>query len=138
MLPSFSASCSDLIDRWENSATLSVGATELDVWSEFQNLSGDVISRAAFGVSNEEGRRIFLLQNEQAERLVQASRTNYIPGFSYVPIFFIASVEIQKYHKYGFISLLCPFCFLKQPLFSLCPFPFLKQMPLSIFIPRAS
>jgi hypothetical protein len=93
MLPSFSASCSDLIDRWENSATLSVGAVELDVWSEFQNLSGDVISRAAFGVSKEEGTRIFLLQTEQAERLVQSFRTNYIPGFSYVFISFIATVQ---------------------------------------------
>ncbi|CAM0881784.1 unnamed protein product [Alopecurus aequalis] len=85
MLPSFSASCSELIGRWENSATLSVGAIELDVWSEFQNFSGDVISRAAFGVSNQEGRQIFLLQTEQAERLVQSFRTNYVPGFSLLP-----------------------------------------------------
>ncbi|XP_044454037.1 cytochrome P450 72A15-like [Triticum urartu] len=85
MLPAFSASCSELIDRWENLVTVSVGAIELDVWSEFQDLSGEVISRAAFGVTNEEGRRIFQLQAEQAERLVQSFRTNYIPGFSLLP-----------------------------------------------------
>ncbi|KAM0878355.1 hypothetical protein ACQ4PT_034928 [Festuca glaucescens] len=95
MLPSFSASCSDLrlvpthhhtiACPWENSASLSVGEIELDVWSEFQNLSGDVISRAAFGVTSQEGSRIFLLQTEQAERLIQSFRTNYIPGFSLLP-----------------------------------------------------
>jgi hypothetical protein len=85
MLPSFSASCSDLISRWENSASLSVGEIELDVWSELQSLSGDVISRAAFGVTSQEGSRIFFLQTEQAERLIQSFRTNYIPGFSYDP-----------------------------------------------------
>uniref|UniRef100_A0ACD5VHH1 Uncharacterized protein n=1 Tax=Avena sativa TaxID=4498 RepID=A0ACD5VHH1_AVESA len=86
MLPSFSASCSELIGRWENSGTLSVGAiVEVDIWSEFQDLSGDVISRAAFGVSNQEGKRIFLLQTEQAERVVQSFRTSHIPGFSLLP-----------------------------------------------------
>lgn len=85
MLPAFSACCSELIGRWENSVNVSVGAIELDVWLEFQNLSGDVISRAAFGASNQEGRRIFLLQAEQAERLVQSFGTNYIPGFSLLP-----------------------------------------------------
>lgn len=83
MLPAFLACCSELVDRWEKQLSASVEPTELDVWPEFQNLSGDVISRAAFGVSHEEGRRIFLLQAEQAERLVQSFRINYIPGFSY-------------------------------------------------------
>jgi len=83
MLPAFLACSSELVDRWEKQISASVEPTELDVWPEFQNLSGDVISRAAFGVSYEEGRRIFLLQAEQAERLVQSFRINYIPGFSY-------------------------------------------------------
>ncbi|GJM93842.1 hypothetical protein PR202_ga10433 [Eleusine coracana subsp. coracana] len=61
--------------RWENLVAASVGPPELDVWTEFQNLSGDVISRAAFSVSYEEGRRIFLLQAEQAERVVRSFRS---------------------------------------------------------------
>jgi hypothetical protein len=83
MLPAFSASCSELIGRWENAVAASVGKAELDIWPDFQNLSGDVISRAAFGVRHHEGRQIFLLQAEQAERLVQSFRSNYIPGLSY-------------------------------------------------------
>uniref|UniRef100_J3L231 Cytochrome P450 n=1 Tax=Oryza brachyantha TaxID=4533 RepID=J3L231_ORYBR len=85
MLPAFSASCSELIGRWEIAVAASVEKPDLDVWPEFQNLSGDVISRAAFGVTHQEGRRIFQLQAEQAERLVQSFRTNYIPGFSILP-----------------------------------------------------
>ena len=83
MFPEFSAACSDLICRWENLLADSAGSIELDVWSEFQNLAGDVISRAVFGVSYQEGRRIFLLQSEQLVRVTQAFGTSHIPGFSY-------------------------------------------------------
>ncbi|RLN24398.1 cytochrome P450 72A11-like isoform X2 [Panicum miliaceum] len=83
MLPAFSAACTDLICRWENLLADSAGTIELDVWSEFQNFSGDVISRAVFGVSYQEGRRIFLLEAEQLVRVTQAFRTSQIPGFSY-------------------------------------------------------
>jgi hypothetical protein len=113
MLPAFLACCNELVDRWEKEISASAEPTELDVWPEFQNLSGDVISRAAFGVSYEEGRRIFLLQAEQAERLVQSFKTNYIPGFSYgsspptillsssVPSFYKVSCFTKENHVYS-------------------------------------
>jgi len=85
MFPAFSAACSDLICRWENLLADSAGTIELDVWSEFQNFSGDVISRAVFGVSYQDGRRIFQLQAEQLVRVTQAFRTSHIPGFSLLP-----------------------------------------------------
>ncbi|RCV26297.1 hypothetical protein SEVIR_5G241200v4 [Setaria viridis] len=85
MLPAFSAACSDLICRWENLLADSVGTIELDVWAEFQNLSGDVLSRTVFGVSYEEGRRIFLLQAEQVVRVTQAFGTSHIPGYFLLP-----------------------------------------------------
>ncbi|CAL4955901.1 unnamed protein product [Urochloa decumbens] len=85
MLPAFSAACSDLICKWENLLADSAGTIELDVWSDFQNLSGDVISRAAFGVSYQEGRKIFLLQAEQLVLVTQAFRTSHIPGFFLLP-----------------------------------------------------
>eukprot|EP00262_Sarcandra_glabra_P012801 TRINITY_DN337_c0_g1_i4.p1 TRINITY_DN337_c0_g1~~TRINITY_DN337_c0_g1_i4.p1 ORF type:complete len:514 (-),score=69.63 TRINITY_DN337_c0_g1_i4:166-1707(-) len=80
MLPAFSISCSELISRWE----MSVGC-ELDVWPEIQNLTGDVISRTAFGSSYEEGRRIFQLQKEQGELAMEAFQNIYIPGFRFLP-----------------------------------------------------
>ncbi|CAL4948612.1 unnamed protein product [Urochloa decumbens] len=85
MLPAFSTCCTELIDRWESKLAGSNGSYELDIWPEFQNLTGDVISRTAFGSSFMEGRRIFQLQGEQAERLIKAVQYLYIPGFLFLP-----------------------------------------------------
>lgn len=54
---------------------------EIDVWPEFQNLTGDVISRVAFGSSFSEGRKIFQLQSEQAQNAVKMANVMYIPGY---------------------------------------------------------
>ena len=82
MMPAFSTCCTELIDRWESKLSdASDGSYEVDIWPEFQNLTGDVISRTAFGSSFMEGRRIFQLQGEQAERLIKAFQYIYIPGF---------------------------------------------------------
>ncbi|KAJ4771277.1 Cytochrome P450 [Rhynchospora pubera] len=84
MLPAFSTCCDELIDRWENSVGPD-GSFEMDVWPEMQNLTGDVISRAAFGSSYHEGRRIFQLQGEQAECLIKALPTLVLPFSWYLP-----------------------------------------------------
>jgi len=84
MLPAFSTCSDELINKWENLAGLD-GSFELDVWPELQNFTGDVISRAAFGSSYEEGRRIFQLQGEIQERLVEAFKIMYIPFSWYLP-----------------------------------------------------
>ncbi|KAL6648218.1 hypothetical protein ACP70R_012442 [Stipagrostis hirtigluma subsp. patula] len=84
MLPAFSACCEELVSRWAASLG-SDGWCELDVWPELQNLTGDVISRTAFGSSYLEGRRIFQLQAEQAERLVATIQKIIIPGYLYLP-----------------------------------------------------
>lgn len=84
MLPVFSTCCIEMITTWENSMS-SEGLSELDVWPEFQNLTGDVISRTAFGSNYQEGRRIFQLQEELAERLIQSFQTLFIPGYWFLP-----------------------------------------------------
>ncbi|URE18571.1 superfamily of TFs having WRKY and zinc finger domains [Musa troglodytarum] len=84
MLPAFCACCSDLMSRWENLVG-SEACYELDVWPELQSFTGDVISRTAFGGSCEEGRRIFQLQAEQAELLIQTIQNLYIPGYRFLP-----------------------------------------------------
>ncbi|CAD5189720.1 cytochrome P450 CYP72A616-like [Musa acuminata AAA Group] len=84
MLPAFCACCSDLMSRWENLVG-SEACYELDVWPEFQSFTGDVISRTAFGSSYEEGRRIFQLQTEQAELVIQSIQNLYIPGYMFLP-----------------------------------------------------
>ncbi|KAF8411125.1 hypothetical protein HHK36_003664 [Tetracentron sinense] len=84
MLPAFSISCDELIGRWEKLVELG-GSCELDVYLQFQNLTGDVISRAAFGSSFEEGRQIFLLQKEQGELFLRAHSINNFPWLRFLP-----------------------------------------------------
>ncbi|CAL4975181.1 unnamed protein product [Urochloa decumbens] len=84
MLPVFATCCIDVINRWENSIS-SEGSSEIDIWPEFQNLSGDAISRTAFGSSYQEGMKIFQLQGELAECLIQSFKTIFIPGYWFLP-----------------------------------------------------
>ncbi|KAL6615619.1 hypothetical protein ACP70R_037889 [Stipagrostis hirtigluma subsp. patula] len=84
MLPAFSACCEELVRRWVESLG-SDDCCELDVWPELQNLTGDVISRTAFGSSYVEGRKIFQLQADQAERLIKGFQKIFIPGYMFLP-----------------------------------------------------
>ncbi|XP_043688540.1 cytochrome P450 CYP72A219-like isoform X3 [Telopea speciosissima] len=84
MLSAFYTSSNEMVSKWEKLVTPE-GRCELDVWPELQNLTGDVISRAAFGSSYEEGRQIFKLQDEQGQLLMQSLQTAFLPGFSLLP-----------------------------------------------------
>ncbi|TVU35807.1 hypothetical protein EJB05_17731, partial [Eragrostis curvula] len=83
MLPAFTTCTTELISRWEESMG-PAKEKEIDVWPELQDLTGDVISRAAFGSSLSEGRRIFRIQSEQIQ--IATNMTNlYIPGYTFLP-----------------------------------------------------
>ncbi|KAJ8616694.1 hypothetical protein MRB53_036066 [Persea americana] len=84
MLPAFFTSSSELIDRWEKLVGPSE-SLELDVWPEFQNMTGDVISKTAFGSSYDEGTRILQLQTEQCQLLIDDAEKAYIPGYRFLP-----------------------------------------------------
>ncbi|XP_058101138.1 cytochrome P450 CYP72A616-like isoform X2 [Magnolia sinica] len=84
MLPAFSASCSELISKWEQWVG-SEESRELDLSPELQALTGDVISRTGFGSSYKEGRRIFQLLTEQGELVMQAIQRAYIPCYRFFP-----------------------------------------------------
>lgn len=80
MMPAFSTCCQELVSRW----TLSLGSDgtyEVDACPEFQRLSGDVISRTAFGSNYAEGARIFQLQSEQTARILARVKKIIIPGY---------------------------------------------------------
>ncbi|CAN1177817.1 Cytochrome P450 CYP72A616 [Linum perenne] len=84
LLPGFALSCSNMIEQWKKMVG-SQGSYELDVWPQLQKLGMDVISRAAFGSSYEQGKKIFQLQKELILLVMEAMQTLYIPGFRFVP-----------------------------------------------------
>jgi hypothetical protein len=81
MLPAFATCCTEFVDGWESLASKNDAPIEVDVWSEMQRLAGDVISRAAFGSSYLEGKKIFELQGEQAKLTVLVLNKIYFPGY---------------------------------------------------------
>lgn len=84
MLPAFWASSCDMIKEWEERVS-ETGSCEVEVWSYLHKLSADVISRAAFGSSYEEGKRIFELITEQIIVALPILNSVYIPGWRFVP-----------------------------------------------------
>lgn len=79
----FAISCSKMIEEWKKRTVSIQGSCEVDVWPEFQKLTADVISRAAFGSDYEHGKKIFELQKELIMLVLEAMQTLYIPGFRY-------------------------------------------------------
>ncbi|XP_019193427.1 PREDICTED: cytochrome P450 CYP72A219-like isoform X3 [Ipomoea nil] len=84
MVPAFYLSCSEMLSKWEK--LVGAEGSELDVWPFLRTLTADGISRTAFGSNYEQGRKIFELQQEQAELAIQVARSLYnIPGLRYLP-----------------------------------------------------
>jgi len=80
MLPAFYTSAQEMMDEWEKKVS-KTGSHEVEMWSFLHDLSADAISRAAFGSSFQEGRRVFELIREQITITVRAVQSVYIPGW---------------------------------------------------------
>ncbi|KAK1416127.1 hypothetical protein QVD17_31915 [Tagetes erecta] len=85
MFSAISSSCSDMVHKWEL-LTAESGSIEVDVWPYIDGLAGDVISRAAFGSSYEEGEKIFRIQKEQIDLIFQMLFLIQVPGRRFIPI----------------------------------------------------
>ncbi|XP_031266825.1 cytochrome P450 CYP72A219-like [Pistacia vera] len=96
MLPKIYLSCNDMIEKWKISIS-NEESCELDVWPDITALTSDVISRAAFGSSYEDGRKIFELLNEQINLMVQVMRFFHIPGWRFLP--FKANRKLKSNHN---------------------------------------
>ncbi|KAL9259703.1 Cytochrome P450 72A397-like protein [Drosera capensis] len=80
MVPAFYTSCEELVHKWEKIIP-EIGSHELDVWSDLTTLTADVLSRAAYSSSFEEGRKTFILLREQSSLIVKINHSVYIPGW---------------------------------------------------------
>lgn len=78
-MPAFSASGCKLVDKLKELVSPG-GSCEVDMAAEFQIFSADVIARAAFGSSYEQGKKVFKLQKEQVVLVLEAYQSIYFPG----------------------------------------------------------
>ena len=81
MVPVFHQSCRDVVGQWDKIVSEKGSSCEVDVWPGLMSITEDVISRTAFGSSYKEGHRIFELQTELAQLIIQAVQKSYIPGY---------------------------------------------------------
>ncbi|KAF5814703.1 putative secologanin synthase [Helianthus annuus] len=84
MFSNICLSCNEMVNKMELLVAEN-GVAEVDVWPYIDNLSGDVISRAAFNSNYEEAQKIFHIQKEQIDLVVQLLYTFYIPGGRLIP-----------------------------------------------------
>lgn len=81
MTETFFQSGNDMIREWEKMSSSSSNGTscEMDVWPSLMNMTQDVISRAAFGSSYEEGKQIFHLLRDQSQLVMKHLQRYHIP-----------------------------------------------------------
>ncbi|KAK3419817.1 hypothetical protein EUGRSUZ_G00582 [Eucalyptus grandis] len=75
------SSCKEMIRGWEKQSL----AGEVDVWPDLQHLTGDVLCRAAFGVTYDQVMNILPLQQEQIALTSKILQLVFIPGWSLLP-----------------------------------------------------
>ncbi|KAL8142255.1 hypothetical protein V2J09_015287 [Rumex salicifolius] len=83
MVPAFYTSCSEMVRMWDDK--LCNSEHEIDVSGDLTTLSADTISRAAFGSSYEEGKRIFELIKEILIVADEIGQSVYFPGLRFLP-----------------------------------------------------
>ncbi|KAK6132446.1 hypothetical protein DH2020_033823 [Rehmannia glutinosa] len=86
MAPAIGISCSDMVDKLKSMVSSNnEGWCEIDIWPYLEDLTGDVISRTAFGSNHEEGRKIFQLQRDKVKLTLELLQLSLIPGWRYLP-----------------------------------------------------
>lgn len=80
MIPTMAKSIEESVMEWSEEMS-NAGKVEIEVSDWFQKLVEDVITRATFGSSYQEGRAIFELQSQQMVHATEAYQKVFIPGY---------------------------------------------------------
>ncbi|KAM7509423.1 hypothetical protein LguiA_019876 [Lonicera macranthoides] len=83
LIPVAAASVMGMLDKWL--AMPNSDEVEIEVSDWFKTLTEDIVTRAAFGRSYEDGKAIFKLQAEQMLLASEAFQKVFIPGYRFVP-----------------------------------------------------
>lgn len=80
MIPMIAKSMGDAVTKLSEKIS-KIGHVEIDALDWFQDLVEDVITRATFGSSHEDGRAIFQLQAQLMHHAAEAYHKVIIPGY---------------------------------------------------------
>ncbi|GFP96356.1 cytochrome p450 734a1 [Phtheirospermum japonicum] len=84
MIPMMAKSMEEALMKWSEKMS-NAGKVEIEVLNWFENLVEDVITRATFGSSYEDGRAIFQMQSQQMVHATEAYQKIFIPGYRFLP-----------------------------------------------------
>lgn len=82
LIPVMGSTVVEMVEKWSAAMSKS-GEVEIEVSEWFQTLTEDVITRAAFGSSYEDGKAIFKLQTQQMAIAADTFQKVFIPGYRY-------------------------------------------------------
>lgn len=80
LVPVVASSVTSMLEKWEALMSKS-GEVEIEVSEWLQNLTEDIITRTAFGISYEDGKAIFRLQAQQMVLAADVFQKVFIPGY---------------------------------------------------------
>ncbi|KAL3745083.1 hypothetical protein ACJRO7_014226 [Eucalyptus globulus] len=84
LVPVVASSVTSMLEKWEVLMSKS-GEVEIEVSEWLQNLTEDIITRTAFGISYEDGKAIFRLQARQMVLAADVFQKVFIPGYRFLP-----------------------------------------------------
>ncbi|KAL3633041.1 hypothetical protein CASFOL_026025 [Castilleja foliolosa] len=84
MIPMMAKSMDESLMKWSEKMAIS-GKIEIEVSNWFENVVEDVITRATFGNSYEDGKAIFKMQSQQMVHATEAYQKIFIPGYRFLP-----------------------------------------------------